>query len=69
MTRSTESTETEVDNNAIIDELREIAGPQRVDTDEQLLREASVDRFKKYTSVHGIFDGPIPAAMGAISNG
>ncbi|WP_338597234.1 FAD-binding oxidoreductase [Saccharopolyspora sp. SCSIO 74807] len=63
MTRSTESTETEVDNNAIIDELREIAGPQRVDTDEQLLREASVDRFKKYTAVHGIYDGPLPLAI------
>ena len=30
--------------------------------DEQL-KAASVDRFRKYTSVHGIYDGPIPAAI------
>ncbi|WP_406692540.1 FAD-binding oxidoreductase [Saccharopolyspora sp. ID03-671] len=32
-------------------------------TDEQVLRESSVDRFKKYTAVHGIFDGPLPRAV------
>ena len=39
------------------------AGPGRVDTDETRLREASVDRFRKYTAVHGIYDGPLPAAI------
>lgn len=43
--------------------LRELIGTEKVDTDPQELREASVDRFKKYTAVHGIFDGPIPAAI------
>src|SRR5690606_34833995 len=38
-------------------------GSDQVVTDEPELREASVDRFKKYTAVHGIFDGPIPAAI------
>ncbi|PXY34177.1 FAD-binding oxidoreductase [Prauserella flavalba] len=52
-----------MDTTAIIDRLREIAGPERVDTDERLLREASVDRFKKYTAVHGIYDGPFPIAI------
>ncbi|MBK1783770.1 FAD-binding oxidoreductase [Prauserella cavernicola] len=52
-----------MDNQAIIGRLREIAGADRVDTDEQLLREASVDRFKKYTAVHGIYDGPLPVAI------
>lgn len=52
-----------MDTTAIIDRLREIAGPERVDTDERLLREASVDRFKKYTAVHDIYDGPFPLAI------
>lgn len=47
----------------IVDRLRDLIGDDQVDTDARELREASVDRFKKYTSVHGIFDGPIPAAI------
>ncbi len=34
-----------------------------MDTDEQRLRLGSVDRFRKYTAVHGIFDGPQPVAI------
>ena len=40
-----------------------VLGPDRVDTDETRLAEASVDRFRKYTAVHGIYDGPLPAAI------
>ncbi|MFJ2550651.1 FAD-binding oxidoreductase [Microbacterium sp. NPDC087591] len=47
----------------IVDRLRDLIGDDQVETDARELREASVDRFKKYTSVHGIFDGPIPAAI------
>ncbi len=47
----------------IVAGLRALLGSDRVETDPDLLREASVDRFKKYTSVHGIFDGPFPAAI------
>ncbi|MCS4275046.1 alkyldihydroxyacetonephosphate synthase [Mycetocola sp. BIGb0189] len=47
----------------IASELRTLIGAENVDTTEQELREASVDRFKKYTAVHNIFDGPIPAAI------
>lgn len=47
----------------IVARLRELVGEDRVVTDEDQLREASVDRFKKYTSVHGIYDGPFPAAI------
>lgn len=43
-----------------------LVGPANVDLDEERLREASVDRFKKYTTVNGIFDGPIPAAIVAV---
>ena len=41
----------------------DLLGPEAVDTDEERLRAASVDRFKKYPAVHGIYDGPIPAAI------
>lgn len=54
---------TAFDNGEIVARLREIVGDERVVTDEQVLREASVDRFKKYTAVHGIFDGPLPCAV------
>ncbi|MEO5834718.1 MAG: FAD-binding oxidoreductase, partial [Nakamurella sp.] len=47
----------------IVAALTELLGSAAVTTDETELREASVDRFKKYTSVHGIFDGPIPVAI------
>lgn len=45
------------------EDLVRILGPDAVDTDPAALREASVDRFKKYTAVHGIYDGPYPAAI------
>jgi alkyldihydroxyacetonephosphate synthase len=44
-------------------ELAGLVGPGRVHTDEGALRAASVDRFKKYMAVHGIYEGPIPAAI------
>lgn len=47
----------------IVTRLAEVIGSEKIDTDPQALAEASVDRFKKYTAVHGIFDGPIPAAI------
>ena len=56
-------TDTTIAAERIADDLRRLVGDDRVQTDPALLREASVDRFKKYQSVHGIFDGPIPAAI------
>ncbi|MGO4593290.1 FAD-binding oxidoreductase [Leifsonia sp. 2TAF2] len=47
----------------IPERLVQLLGAEQVDTDDAALREASVDRFKKYTAVHGIFDGPFPAAI------
>jgi len=47
----------------IVARLSDMLGPDAVDTNEQSLREASVDRFKKYSAVHGIFDGPFPCAI------
>jgi alkyldihydroxyacetonephosphate synthase len=47
----------------IIAALIDTVGEGNVSTDKKSLREASVDRFKKYTAVHDIFDGPIPAVI------
>lgn len=47
----------------IVSALSEALGSDRIETDEQALREASVDRFKKYSAAHGIFDGPFPAVI------
>ena len=48
---------------SIIDAMTGLLGPAAVDTRDEQLRQASVDRFRKYTAVHGIYDGPIPAAI------
>ncbi|WP_258066823.1 FAD-binding oxidoreductase [Rathayibacter sp. AY2B7] len=47
----------------IVAAVTELLGAGSVDTDPRELELASVDRFKKYQSVHGIFDGPIPAVI------
>jgi alkyldihydroxyacetonephosphate synthase len=48
---------------SIVEAMTELLGTEGVETGSEQLKAASVDRFKKYTSVHGIYDGPIPAAI------
>jgi alkyldihydroxyacetonephosphate synthase len=48
---------------SIVEAMTELLGPDAVETGDEQLKAASVDRFKKYTAVHGIYDGPIPAAI------
>lgn len=52
-----------LDRESVLQRLRGILAPDDVVTDAQALREASVDRFRKYTAVHGIYDGPLPLAI------
>jgi alkyldihydroxyacetonephosphate synthase len=52
-----------LDRQSIVEAVIELLGPGAVETGVEQLRAASVDRFKKYTAVHGIYDGPIPAAI------
>ena len=52
-----------LDRAEIVSSLQALVGSDAVVTDPAALRLASVDRFKKYMSVHGIFEGPIPAAI------
>ena len=47
----------------VVAAVTDLLGAEQVDTDESHLRASSVDRFRKYTAVHDIFDGPIPAAI------
>ena len=48
--------------------LAELIGQRKVCVDEEVLRASSVDRFKKYMAVNGIFDGPIPAAVVSVGS-
>jgi alkyldihydroxyacetonephosphate synthase len=52
-----------LDRRSIIGAMTGLLGRGAVETGAEQLKEASVDRFRKYTSVHGIYDGPIPAAV------
>ena len=47
----------------VVAAVTDLLGADQVDTDPARLQAASVDRFRKYTAVHGIFDGPQPAAI------
>ncbi|MFK0294386.1 FAD-binding oxidoreductase [Streptomyces sp. NPDC090442] len=47
----------------ILSGLADLVAAEQIVTDPEQLRQASVDRFKKYQSVHGIYDGPLPAAI------
>ena len=47
----------------VVRAVTDLLGPEAVDTDEARLRAASVDRFRKYTAVHDIYDGPVPTAI------
>jgi alkyldihydroxyacetonephosphate synthase len=54
------------------DEIRQglvdLLGESQVCLDEAVLKASSVDRFKKYQAVNGIFSGPIPAAVASATS-
>jgi len=47
----------------IVEGLIKILGPDKVITDEQVLKESSIDRFRKYEDICGVYTQPIPAAV------
>jgi alkyldihydroxyacetonephosphate synthase len=57
------SSRSPLNRESIVAAMTELLGPDAVETGDEQLKAASVDRFKKYTAVHGIYDGPIPAAI------
>ena len=58
------STDTEaLSRAAIVAGLTELVGAAKVDTDEQVLKENSHDRYRKLESIFGIYTLPLPAAV------
>lgn len=47
----------------IVHRLEQIVGAEKVVTDEQVLKESSIDRFRKFQDVCGVYVLPIPAAI------
>ena len=47
----------------IVEALIEIVGEDDVVTDEQVLKESSVDRFRRFEAYHGVYQLPLPAAV------
>ena len=47
----------------IVAGLKKILGEERVITDEQVLKESSVDRYRKYEQAMEVYTQPIPAAV------
>jgi alkyldihydroxyacetonephosphate synthase len=47
----------------IVEELIKIVGADQVIVDEQVLKESSVDRFRRFEAYHGVFRMPLPAAV------
>lgn len=52
----------------IIKSLNDIVGEERVITDEQVLKTSSIDRFRKYEDICGVYTQPIPAAVVKVKN-
>jgi alkyldihydroxyacetonephosphate synthase len=57
------SSRSPLNRRSIVEAMTGLLGPGAIETGEEQLKAASVDRFRKYTAVHGIYDGPIPAAI------
>jgi alkyldihydroxyacetonephosphate synthase len=52
-----------LDAEEIVCQLSELVGQDAITTDLRERQLASVDRFRKYTAINDIFDGPLPAAI------
>ena len=57
-----------LDRNKIARDLADILGEENVVTDLQALRESSVDRYRKYQWIHGVYTRPPPAAVALVSS-
>ncbi|SFM21376.1 alkyldihydroxyacetonephosphate synthase [Gracilibacillus orientalis] len=52
----------------IVSDVKAILSESQVITDEEVLRENSVDRFRKYETIHEVYTQPLPAAVVKIKN-
>lgn len=53
---------------AIVSELIKILGEDNVVTDEKVLKESSIDRYRKFEQCHEVYTLPIPAAVVYVHN-
>ncbi|MFA1820206.1 FAD-binding oxidoreductase [Virgibacillus oceani] len=47
----------------IVKDITSVLPEKRIITNEQVLKDNSVDRFRKYETIHGVYTQPIPAAV------
>lgn len=52
----------------IVEALEHVVGKDHVITDEQVLKESSVDRFRRFEAYHGVYRLPLPAAVVYVKN-
>lgn len=52
----------------IVSDIKAILPEDRIITDEAVLKENSVDRFRKYETIHGVYTQPLPAAVAQVTN-
>jgi alkyldihydroxyacetonephosphate synthase len=51
---------------AIVEQLQQILGGERVLTDEHLLQQRSIDNFRKLQNIFGVYTMPMPAAVAMV---
>jgi alkyldihydroxyacetonephosphate synthase len=47
----------------IVSAMQQVIGADNIETNEQILRDSSVDRFRKFEAFHGVYTQPMPAAI------
>lgn len=52
----------------ILAALGQLIDQQQIETDEQTLKDSSVDRFRKFEAFHGIYTQPLPVAIVYVKN-
>jgi alkyldihydroxyacetonephosphate synthase len=58
----------ELTREAIVEGLRELLGAEHVVTDEQILRQRSIDNFRKLENIFGVYTLPAPAAVARVGS-
>ncbi len=56
----------ELSREAIVEGLQRLIGPDNVVTDEQFLRQRSIDNFRKLENIFGVYTMPVPAAVAMV---
>jgi alkyldihydroxyacetonephosphate synthase len=52
----------------IVSKLHDLLDDQQIVTDEQTLKDSSVDRFRKFEAFHGVYTQPMPAAIAYVNS-